>query len=68
MVPGKEMENHFREVEVGDIDAIHGTFDGVIYNLWGMEESNYDMMMMATGGRLLADETCKETVRRWKEK
>ena len=25
------------------------------------------MRMMATGGRLLADDTRKETVRRWKE-
>ena len=32
-----------------------------------MKEPNYVMMMMATGGRLLVDETYKETVRRWKE-
>ena len=32
-----------------------------------MKEHNYVMRMMVTGGRLLADETCKETVRRWKE-
>ena len=31
-----------------------------------MKEPNYVMMMMATVGRLLADDTCKETVRRWK--
>ena len=54
------------EVEVGDTDAIQGTVDDVIYNLWGMKEPNYVMRMMATGGRLLADDTCKETVRRWK--
>ena len=30
MVPGKDMEDHFREVEVGDTDAIQVTVDGVI--------------------------------------
>ena len=29
-----------------------------------MKEPNYVMRMIATGGRLLADDTCKETVRR----
>ena len=66
MVPGKDMEDNFGEVEVGETYAIQLTFDGVIYNLWGMTELNYVMRFMATGGRILADETCKETVRRWK--
>ena len=66
MVPGKETEDHFGEVEVGEIDAIQVTVDYIIYNLWIMKEPNYVMRMMATGGRLLADDTCKETVRRWK--
>ena len=34
MVPGKDIEDPFREVEVGETDAIQGTVDGVIYNLW----------------------------------
>ena len=55
------------EVEVGDTDAIKGTIDDVIYNIWWMKEPNYVTRMMATGGRLLSNETCKETVRRWKE-
>ena len=48
MVPGKDMEDHFEEleVEVGEIDAIHGTFNDVIYNLWGMKEPNYVMKKM----------------------
>ena len=57
------MEDHSGEVEVGETDAIQVTVDYVIYNLWGMKESNYVMRMMATGGRLLVDYTCKETVR-----
>ena len=52
---------------MGETDAIQGTVDDVIYNLWGTKEPNYVMRMMATSGRLLADETCKDTVRRWKE-
>ena len=32
-----------------------------------MKEHNYVMRMMSTGGRLLVDEICMETVRRWKE-
>ena len=51
------MEDHFREVEVGETDAIQGTVDNVIYNLWGMKEPNYVMRMMATGGQLLVDDT-----------
>ena len=66
VVPGKETEDYFGGVEVVDTDAIQVTVDDVIYNLWGMKEPNYVMRMMATGGRLLADDTRKETVRRWK--
>ena len=33
-----------------------------------MKDPNYVTRMMATDGRLLADDTCKETVIRWKEK
>ena len=32
-----------------------------------MKETNYVMRMMDTGGCLLADEICKDTVRRWKK-
>ena len=32
-----------------------------------MKEYNYVMRMMATVGYLLTDETCNDTVRRWKE-
>ena len=32
-----------------------------------MKEPNYFMRIMATGGRLLKDNICNDTVRRWKE-
>ena len=59
MVPGKDMEDRFGEVEVGETDSIHVTVDVAIYNLWGMEEPDYVMSMMATDGSLLGDDTCK---------
>ena len=34
MVPGKYIEDHFREVEVGETYFIQGTVDDIIYNLW----------------------------------
>ena len=67
MVPSKYMEDHFGGVDVGETDIIHGTVDDAFYNLWSMKEPNYVMRMMATGGRLLADDKSNETVRRWKE-
>ena len=62
-VLGKEMEDNFGELEVGETDAIQGTVDDVILNLCEMKEPNYVMRMMATGVRLFLDYTCKETVR-----
>jgi hypothetical protein len=63
MVPGDAMERHFEDKEVGDVDAIEGVLDGVKYTLWGMKEPNYIMRMMATGGALLSDFSCKTTTR-----
>ena len=67
MVPGKYMEDNFREVEVGETDAIQVTVDDVIYNLWGIKEPTYVMRIMANGDRLLVHETCNEIVIRLKE-
>ena len=67
LVPGDAIQQYFAENDVGDTDAITGTLDGVPYNIWGMKEPDYVMRMMATGGALLADDTCKEVTRTWKE-
>ena len=66
-VPDDAMQRHFDEegVKVGDTDAIQGTMDGVIYNLWGMKEPDYVMRMMATSGALLSDDTCWTMTRTW---
>ena len=42
---------------MGETNAIQGKVDDFIYNLWGMKEPNYVMRMMATGGRILVDDT-----------
>ena len=49
---------------MGEIDSIQGKVDDVIYNLWEMKEPNYAMKIMSTGGRILADDICKGTIRR----
>ena len=64
MVPDKETEGDFGKVEVGEIYDKQVTVDDVIYNLWRMKDPNDVTRIMATGGRLLADDTYKETVRR----
>ncbi len=52
VVPGDAMQRRFDrpEVNVGDVEAISGTQDGMPYFLWGMKELDYVMCMMATGG------------------
>ncbi len=49
---------HFKEMDVGDTNAIKVKFDGFKYNIWGMKEPNYVLQMMAIGGALLT-EGCK---------
>ena len=67
MVPGDEMTEHLSEANVGDAMSISGVLDGVKYFLWGLKEPQYVMKMMATGGPLIANETCKEQKRRFVE-
>ena len=66
-VLGNVINSEMQSAEVGETRAISGVLDGVSYNFWMMREPDYIMSMMATGGRLLADETCKQTKRSWLE-
>ena len=66
LVPGDAMDQHIGQLNVGESAAISGTHNGVPYNIWGMKEPDYVMKLMATGGQLLSDNTCKETKRTWK--
>jgi hypothetical protein len=54
-------------VDVRDCHAIQGVMEGVTYNLWGMKEPDYVMRMMATGGPLGVQESCRMARRRWNE-
>jgi hypothetical protein len=65
MVPGDEMTEHFAEANVGNSAAISGVLDGVKYFLWALKEPQYVMKMMATGGPLIANDTCKDQRRRF---
>jgi hypothetical protein len=47
--------------------AITGKFDDKEYFLWGLKEPNYIMMMMATRGLLLANNSCGMQKRRCTE-
>jgi hypothetical protein len=67
MVPGGEMTEAFNDANIGASMAISGVLDGVKYFLWGLKEPSYVMKMMATGGPLIANETCKDQRRRFNE-
>lgn len=41
---------HFKDKEVGEVDALKMDSDGVTFHVWGMKESAYTMQMMSTYG------------------
>lgn len=59
------MGKHLAGNKVGSVDAMQGSTDGVVYNLWAMKELVYVMKMMATRSSLIADESCYSTSHRW---
>ncbi|KAL3773331.1 hypothetical protein ACHAWO_002914 [Cyclotella atomus] len=55
------MDDRFATKAVGEVEAIQG-FDvasNTPYFFWCMKESDYVMRIMATGGSLITDDTCK---------
>ena len=68
-VPGEAINREFDnlELKVGDSLAITGKLDGEEYFFWALKEPSYIMKMMATGGPLLANDSCKEQKRKWIE-
>ena len=52
-VPGNEIIAHFDNKDVGDIDTIKGTMDGVPFHIHAMKEPDYIMMLMSTYGMTL---------------
>ena len=51
-VPGEAIKEHFRDKEVGSVDALKGQLDGVPFHLYAMKEPDYTMMIMSTYGTL----------------
>ena len=68
-VPGEAINREFDDLElkVGDSLAISRKLDGEEYFFWALKEPSYIMKMMATGGPLLANDSCGEQKRRWTE-
>jgi hypothetical protein len=64
MVPGNAMTEAFDEAQVGNSMAISGILNGIRYILWGLKEPSYVMKMMATGGPLISNDSCK--MQKWK--
>ena len=49
-IPGDEIIEHFKDKEVGHVDALKGTMNGVPFYVHAMKEPDYTMMLMATYG------------------
>ena len=52
-VPGDEIIAHFDNKDVGDVDAIKGTMDGVPFHIHAMKKPDYIMVLMSTYGTTL---------------
>ena len=66
-VPGVAIDEHMAGKEVESVNAIQGSSEGVVYNLWAMKEPDHVMKMMATGGSLMTNDSCRTTSRCWIE-
>jgi hypothetical protein len=55
------------EYEVGATDVIQCILDGIQYNIWAMKDAGYTTKMMAAGGKLVADDSCRTTIYKWME-
>lgn len=66
LVPGQAIDEHCAaNLQVGQCKAVQGKLDEVDYFLWCLREPGYTMKIMATGGALFTDESCRGTMREW---
>ena len=63
-VPGDEIIQHFDDKEVGDVDAIKGSYDGVPFHIHVLKEPDYVMMLMSTYGTLHSLEKSRNDISR----
>jgi hypothetical protein len=52
-VPGESIDDRMKEKEIGDVDALNGTLEGVCYNIMCMKDVDYTMKLMSTYGSTL---------------
>ena len=62
-IAGDAIDEHFTDKAVGAVDALTGVLNSVRYYVFGMKEPNYTMKIMATGGVIESDDTCKTATR-----
>ena len=55
-IPGDEIDDHFKNKEMGEVDSLTGKLDGVHYDIFCMKEPDYIMKIMSTYGGLLENE------------
>jgi hypothetical protein len=52
-VPGDDMDRHMEGKPIGSTDSLHGTLDGIPYDLFIMKDKDYNMKLMSTYGSLV---------------
>ena len=62
-IPGDAIDARFAPLATGQVGALNGLLNNTRYFVWGMKEPNYVMKIMATGGTLESDDSCKVAYR-----
>jgi hypothetical protein len=55
--PGDSINDRMKEKEIGDVDGLNGTLDGVPYNIMCMKDGDYTIKLMLTNGSTLPADT-----------
>ncbi len=66
-VPGEQIDDRMKEKEIGDVDALKGTLDGVPYNIMCMKDVDYTMKLMSTYGSTLPTEAASNRFRSYED-
>ena len=51
-IKGDDIIKHFKEKNVGDVDALHGTYMGHLFDIMDTKDPEYVMQLMTTYGTL----------------
>ncbi len=65
-VQGDAIIEHFKDKDVGDTDALRGTFDNISFHIYAQKEPDYTTMIMSTY-QTLAAVTSHKTRRKYKK-